>query len=340
MKTFLEIVSRGRGLTTAEAETAMELICTHGTPPEQIAAFLAIIHTRGESFEELLGFMLYLRQQAKHIDAADMLIMDTCGTGGDHSGSFNISTAAALLLASHGVKVAKHGGKSITSQCGSADVMDKLGIQTQTDPKIALKTLKEVGFVFLLASHFNHAFSYIRQLRQVLGIRTCFNILGPLLNPTKVKRQVLGVYCKHLLMPMAKLLQQLGSEEAMVIHSHDGLDEFSLHSFTDVAHLKDGKINCYTISPAAFDLKPASKQSLQGGDATMNAEIITRVFSGTLTNQYRDIVVLNAAAGFVVANAANSFQEGIDIANHCIDTGKAIHFLHQLQQSHEDKMNE
>jgi anthranilate phosphoribosyltransferase len=326
MKTILEKVLRGEQLAVNEAEAAMEEACSSHASKEQVAAFLSAIRMRGESRDELIGFISYLRKQSLRVNTTGMTVIDTCGTGGDNSNSFNISTAAALLVASQGIKVAKHGGRAVSGNCGSADVLEVLGISMPHDEIAASVTLRKTGFVFLLASQYNQKFANMMEIRKSLGVKTCFNLVGPLLNPACVKRQVLGVYSRSLLLPIAEILQQLGSEEVMVVHSQDGLDEISIGAPTDVAHLKNGKIFTYAITP-----KRINNQNIKGGDAFINARIIQGIFSGKINNQYRDVVVLNAAAAFVVAGCAETIEEGLMIANQCVDKGLAREFLHQLQ---------
>lgn len=333
MKAVLERILQGQKLSVKEAEVAMEEACSLHVPQEQVAAFLSAICMRGESRDELIGFISYLRKHSLVIDTGDMTVIDTCGTGGDNSNTFNISTASALLVASYGVKVAKHGGRAVSSRCGSAEVLEALGIDTQHDEISASLALRKVGFVFLLASQFNQIFAKMKTLRKTLGIRTCFNLVGPLLNPANVKRQVLGVNNKNLLITVAEILQQLGSEEVMVIHSQDGLDEFSLGAPTDVAYLKDGNIHSYSIHPEELRFKQVPLKCLKGGDANTNATIIRGILSGSIKNHYRDVVILNAAAAFVVAGCASTIKEGVEIANHCIDKSLSRDFLYQLQDT-------
>lgn len=329
MQKFLNMVSQGKTLTTSEAYTAMEIICSNSASQIKIAAFLSIIHTRKETEDELLGFISYLRKQLIPVISEHKLIIDTCGTGGDHNNTFNISTAAALLVASIGIKVAKHGGRSVSSACGSADVLEALNIPTESNPQSASEALTKNGFIFLLASNFNHAYQKIRPLRSELGIRTCFNLMGPLLNPLAVKRQVIGVYAKNLLRPLANILQQLGSEEIILLHAHDNLDELSIAAPTDIVHLKQGKINEYTVYPETYGIPKSKLSELKGGDAATNASIIKDIFKGK-KGAPRDSVILNAAAALIVAGAANSFEEGVKLANETIDSKRALYFLDEL----------
>lgn len=336
MRNLLKQVVSGSTLTAIEAEKAMQLICADDVSSVQVAALLAAMHTRGETQAELLGFVVYLRKQSTLIsDHVSGLVLDTCGTGGDYANTFNISTAAALLIASLGVKVAKHGGRSVSGTCGSANVLQALGICAEERADSVKHTLAEVGFVFLHAPVFNVALQKISTLRQCLGIRTCFNIIGPLLNPLLVQHQIVGVYSKQLLQPMAELLLQLGVVEAMVVHSRDRLDELSIRAVTDVAHVKNGAISYYHVDPKSLGFNYTLDTNLKGGDGNTNARIIEQVF---LNNEaaHRDVVILNAAAGLVVAGVVESFSNGVELARLNIENGLAHAYLANLKKFHAD----
>lgn len=325
MKYFINKIINNKLLTISEAETAMDMIFHEGSSRAQIAGFLTAIHTRGETRDELIGFVRSLLKSIKPIHYQDILL-DTCGTGGDGANTFNISTAAALLLSSAGIKVAKHGGKAVSSLSGSADVLNALDIPRANTAERACKQLNENNFTFLFAPTFNPQFAKISELRSVLGVRTSFNLIGPLLNPAGVQRQIVGVYSKQLLKPVAEVLHYFGKEEVMVVHSEDGLDEFSIKALTRFAHLKSGKISESVFIPSQYSLA-----SIEGKDAQFNADIINKIMSGEMRNQYRDVVILNAAAGFVISGNARTLIEGCNLAAECIDSGLAAHRLMKLR---------
>ncbi|MEO8401625.1 MAG: anthranilate phosphoribosyltransferase [Gammaproteobacteria bacterium] len=332
MKLLLEKISRGRTLTSEESYSAMQFICSTQNENAKIAAFLAILHNRGETKDEILGFIKYIREQSLRVNLNDASVIDVCGTGGDHAGSFNISTTAALLLASAGVKVAKHGGRSVSSQCGFLDVVEALDLPLCNTPIDVATQINQHQIAFISAGIFNPVFKKISALRKELGIRTVFNLLGPLVSPVDVKRQVIGVYDKKLLQPVAEILMQLNCSEAMIIHSFDGLDEISISAPTNILHLRGGMIEQFTITPEQCGLSRGSLDSIKGGNAAENAVIIQQIFCGQ-QGPRRDVVVLNAAAGFVVAGKTNSINEGVLLANEIIDSGQAEYFLKKLNQA-------
>lgn len=332
MKSLLEKISRGKTLTSEESYSAMQSICSMQNENAKIAAFLAILHSRGETTAEILGFIKYIREQSIHVNLNDSSVIDVCGTGGDHAGSFNISTTTALLLASAGVKIAKHGGRSVSSQCGFIDVVEALDLPICNKPIDVVTQITEHKIAFISASIFNPVFKKISALRKELGIRTVFNLLGPLVNPVDVKRQVIGVYDKKLLQPVAEILIQLNCSEAMIVHSFDGLDEISISAPTNILHLKDGVFEQFTITPEECGLSRGSLESIKGGNAAENAIIVQQIFCGQ-QGPRRDVVLLNAAAGFVVAGKAHTLSEGVVLAKEIIDSGQAEYFLKKLNQA-------
>lgn len=327
------IVEDRATLSRGEATTLMQRILAGQVPEMELAALLGAMAGRGETAQEIAGFAQTLRALATPLPLSDQeraSIVDTCGTGGDGSGTFNISTAAALVAAGAGAKVAKHGNRAITSTCGSADVLDALGIPTQLDPEAAAKALREVGFCFLLAPTHHPAMKALMPIRQALGVRTVLHVLGPLLNPAGAKRQVMGVYASRLVAPVAQAMALLGTTHGIVVHGHQGLDEFALSGPSEVAVVHDESVRLETVSPDAFHLGKAPVSDLAGGDAQTNAGILRAIFTGE-RGPRRDIVLLNAAAVLVVAGIAKNLPDGIARAAETIDSGAVVRLIVRLQ---------
>ncbi len=330
-KTFVQKLIAQETLDKETAYAAIKTLCLHDTPPSQGGAFLAILAMRGETAEELSGFLQFLQEHTHPIpidETADFI--DIVGTGGDALQTFNISTAASLVVASGGVTVAKHGGRSISSRSGSADVIESLGIPLLNSPIAIVKSLNHHHFAFLFAPFFNPVLMKQASLRRELGIRTFFNVLAPLANPLRVKRQVIGLYSADLFATVIPALKNSGCLHAMAVHSADGMDEISISASTEITELKNGKIEKYTLKPQDYGLPLASLHDLQGGDAKENAQIISRILDGSERGPKRDIVLLNAAAGFLVADKVTDFADGIQLAAHCIDTGASTALLNTL----------
>ncbi|MES2392267.1 MAG: anthranilate phosphoribosyltransferase [Acidobacteriota bacterium] len=299
----------------------------------EIAAMLGAMAARGESAAEIAGFAATMREAATTLPltAAEQAgLVDTCGTGGDASGSFNISTAAALVAAAAGAKVAKHGNRAITSRCGSADVLDALGIPTQLAPEDAAAALREYGFCFLLAPAHHPAMKAVMPVRRALGVRTVLHVLGPLLNPAGARRQVMGVYQARLVPLVAEAMTMLGVEHALVVHGDGGLDELALSGPSEVAEVRGGKVSLYTVAPEEFGLERAPLAALEGGGAAANAEILTAIFAGE-RGAKRDIVVLNAAAVLMTAGLAKDVREGVTVAASAIDSGAVTKLVEALR---------
>ncbi len=256
-------------------------------------------------------------------------MIDTCGTGGDVSGSFNISTATAFVVAGCGVRVAKHGNRSVSSQCGSADVIEALGVKIELEPERIAACIDEVGIGFLHAPLLHEAMKYVAPARRQMGIRTIFNMLGPLTNPAGANAQVIGVYAAHLTEVLAEVLRALGSTRALVVHGSDGLDEITISAESKVTELKDGELTTYTVKPEDFGLRRATLEEVRGGDARQNSQIILEVLEGS-EGPRRDIVLLNAAAALVASSRASDFLEGVRLAADSIDTGRARAKLERL----------
>ena len=321
-------------LTIAEAEAVLELIMTGQCTDAQIASLLTALRMKGETTDELTGFARVMRRKAHAVrplafTSANDILIDTCGTGGDVSGSFNISTAAAFVVAGCGLRVAKHGNRSVSSRCGSADVMEALGVKIELTPERIALCIDEVGIGFLHAPLLHEAMKHVAAVRRQLGVRTIFNMLGPMTNPAGANAQVIGVYAKQLTEMFARTLKSLGSLRALVVHGSDGLDEITITGESRVTELQNGEIQTYNIQPEDFGLARATTEEIKGGDARDNAEIILSVLGGE-RHARRDVVLLNAAAALIVGNKANGFQEGIDLATESIASGAAISRLQRL----------
>ncbi len=337
---FLKLVVERNDLTRAQAAAAMEEIMSGRATDAQIAAFLTALRMKGETVEELAGFAAVMRSQATRIevqgavtaglaDTEREMLIDTCGTGGDATGTFNVSTATAFVVAGGGLKVAKHGNRSVSSLCGSADVVEALGVRIDLTPEQVGRCIDEVGIGFLFAPLLHAAMKYVVPARRQMGIRTVFNILGPLTNPAGARSQVLGVYDAALVRPMATVLRELGSRRAFVVHGADRLDEFSTTGPSQVAELAGGELSSYTVTPEDFELPRARIADLQGGDKAENARIIRRIFERA-AGPKRDVVVMNAAAAFVAGGKAADFRDGARLAARSIDSGAAFDRLERL----------
>lgn len=327
-------------LTREEASMVMEEIMSGKASDPQIAAFLTALRMKNATVEELIGFVKVMREKAETIPvkkevAEDIsgtsreMLVDTCGTGGDASGTFNISTATTFVVAGSGIRVAKHGNRSVSSLCGSADVIESLGINLDLNPERVGKCIDKVGIGFLFAPLLHKAMKHVMPARKDIRIRTVFNILGPLTNPAKANAQLLGVYDGALTEKMAEVLKEFGCKKTLIVHATDGLDEISNTSETKVTELRDGEIKTYHIKPEDFGIKRASMKDLQGGDAKENAEIIRDILSGK-EGPKTDIVLLNAGAGIMIGGKAETIAEGIEIARDSIDSGKAMDKLNRL----------
>lgn len=291
-----------------------------GATPIQTAAFLTALRAKGETEDELFAFAAYLRERARAVAAPENAV-DVCGTGGDGSNSFNVGTATAFVVSACGVPVAKHGNRSITSACGSADVLEALGARIALSPRHAESVLKETGITFLFAPQFHPALKTVGPVRKELGFRTIFNLLGPLLNPARVKRQLLGVYDPAYSEKIARVLQKLGSEHALVVHC-GGMDELALHDKCTITELAGGTIKNYELSCTDFGLRPAPLVELRGGNSQENALILQNVLRGE-DGAHRDAVLLNAGATLYVSGKAGSIASGITRAAEAIDSGSA-----------------
>ncbi|MBF7081840.1 anthranilate phosphoribosyltransferase [Desulfallas sp. Bu1-1] len=329
IKELLKKVVAGENLTEAEAAAAMEEIMDGGATPAQIAGLLTALKLKGETIDEITGFARVMRSKATPVRSCHPLLVDTCGTGGDGANTFNISTAAALVLAGAGVKVAKHGNRSVSSRCGSADVLEALGVNLDLEPGEMAACLEEVGIAFLYAPALHGAMKHAAGPRRELGFRTVFNILGPLTNPAGARAQVLGVYSAQLVPVLAEVLLRLGAQRAFVVHGAGGLDEVSPAGPALVCEVKDGNIFEYTLDPGEFGFARAGTDQLAGGSPEENAEIILSILKGE-AGPRRDAVVLNAALGLMAAGAAEDFTSGIDLAARSLDRGLAQAKLQEM----------
>jgi anthranilate phosphoribosyltransferase len=309
-------------LTRQEAFETMSEIMSGNASEAQIASFLMGLRSKGETVSEIAGCAQSMREKSTPIQCRNQNVIDTCGTGGDNSGTFNISTCAAIIASAAGAIVAKHGNRAVSSQSGSADVLKALGIKLDIPPEKVSDVLDQVGITFLFAPQLHGAMKYAVPVRRDMGIRTIFNILGPLTNPAGARRQVLGVFHPSLTEVLANVLLELGSEHALVVHGEGGLDEFSTLGITRVSELHDGEIKTYELRAESLGFNRPSIDSLKGGDAEFNARLITRILDGNVDGA-SDIAVFNAGAGLFVAGITKDLQEGIVVARDAVRSGAA-----------------
>ncbi len=323
-----KIISR-QDLDESEMAQIMSLIMAGQVTDAQIGAFMAALATKGETFAELAGAARAMRRKAARIQVTADTVVDTCGTGGSGSKTFNISTTAAFVVAGCGVTVAKHGNRSVSSQCGSADLLEALGVRLDVEPEVAEEAIQELGIGFLFAPVFHGAMRHAARARKEVAIRSIFNMLGPLTNPAGANCQVLGVYAPELTEMFAQALQLLGVRRAFVVHGHDGLDEITVCAPTRITELNKGAIRTYDLTPGQLTGRTAAREELEGGDVKRNVEIPRHILEGQKSGG-RDVVVVNAAAALVAAGVAEDFQEGISQAQFSIDEGAAARKLEAL----------
>ena len=326
---LLEKLRRHEDLTVVEAAAAMAEIMAGRAEAAQIAGLLIGLSMKGERPREIVGLARTMRAHATPLTRSYAPVFDTCGTGGDRSGTFNVSSVAALVLTACGVRVAKHGNRSVSSSCGSADLFEALGVNVAASPAIVERCLAEVGIGFFFAPTFHPSMRHAALTRRQLGVRTAFNLLGPLTNPAGAARQLVGVPRPELTELVARALALLGSERAWVVHGADGLDEISNTGYTKVSECRDGIVNTFYVHPSEFGLAKAPLEALLGGDAARNAQIARRVLAGE-PGPWREIVLLNAGAGLFVAGRAASVKAGIERAAHALDEGEAARSLERL----------
>jgi anthranilate phosphoribosyltransferase len=328
-------VTQGADLSRDEAAAVMRQLMSGDTGAAEIAGLLVALRMKGETVDEITGFAETMRALATPIPTTRRPLVDTCGTGGDHSGTFNISTTAALVVAGAGIAVAKHGNRSATSKCGSADVLEALGVNIEASPETVGRCVDEVGIGFLFARSLHGAMKHVAPIRMALKTRTVFNILGPLTNPAGATRQVMGVFDADLLESLAEVLLNLGAEHVILVAGSDGLDELTLTGPSHVAEGKAGHVERYDLDPAPLGLSICKPENLLGGDADANAAILMEVLGGE-PGPRRDIVVLNAAAAILAGGAASDWAEAVEAAKTSIDSGAAKEKLAALQKASHD----
>jgi anthranilate synthase/phosphoribosyltransferase len=332
IKPLLKRVASREDLSREEARLLMDRIAEGGATQSQVGAFLAAITLKGPTIEEMTGFASALYDRALRVPLPEGIqTVDTCGTGGDSSGTFNVSTVSAFVAAGSGARVAKHGNRSITSRSGSADVLDALGVSTSMGPEAAARAIVDVGMAFLFAANYHPAFKAIMGPRREVGFRTVFNMMGPLLNPARSKAQVMGVYAPELTEAAARVLANLGVQRALVVHGLDGIDEISLAARTKVTELKEGWTRSYILDPADYGFKPCASADLKGGDAAENAAIAVRILEGE-PGPRRDVVLLNAGAAILASGIAPDLGQAIEAARASIDSGAAMGVLRALRE--------
>jgi anthranilate phosphoribosyltransferase len=316
-------------LTVDEASSAMEAIMDGQAQPSQIAGFLIGLAMKGERPGEIVGLARTMRAKATKMTRTFAPVFDTCGTGGDRANTFNVSTVAALVLAACGVRVAKHGNRSVSSRCGSADLFEALGVNIVAAPDVTERCLEQAGIAFLFAPTFHPSMRHAAQTRRELGVRTAFNLLGPLTNPAGATRQLVGVPRPELTELVARSLAQLGAERAWVVHGADGLDEISTTGYTKVSECRDRAVNTFYLHPSDVGLTKAAPEALRGADATANATVARRILAGE-PGAPRDIVLLNAGASLLIADIVPTIQDGIAMAADALDSGRAAAVLDAL----------
>lgn len=329
MKHYLNKVVEGQNLTEAEAREAMDIITDGQAEESQIAAFLTALKIKGERPEEIAGFAQALLARADRVEH-DGPVMCNCGTGGDTKGTFNVSTTVAFVLAAGGVKVAKHGNRGVSSSSGSADVLSALGVAVDQPAANVGQEIKEAGIGFLYAPALNKAMRFVAKTRRDLGFRTVFNLLGPIINPAGLDYQLVGIYDPRLTTKVAEVLNLIGVKHALVIHSRDGMDEISSHVPTKVSELKDGEIIEYELNPADFGLAQGQLEEYKGGSPEENARILRAILAGAEKGAKRDIVLINAAAGFYASGVVADIKSGIRLAEDLIDSGRALAKVEEL----------
>jgi len=330
MEKFLKKLKDKKNLNFEESKSAFESMMTGQVKENEIYDFLTLSSAKGETAEEIAGGVYILRNKATPVNVEDSAI-DTCGTGGDGKNTLNISTASALLLSSFGIKIAKHGNKSVSSKCGSADVLERLNININLGPKEVEASINNRNFGFMFAPGYHSAMKYVGPVRKKIGKRTIFNLIGPLSSPAKVKRQVVGVFDKKLLRVFAEALKNLNLKRALILNSQDGLDEISPYAKTDIIELTNGKIKEFVLNPKDFNIKGDKFENIVGKDPTYNAEKIKEIFQGK-DNDFSIAVCLNAAAGLIVSDESNSMNEAYQKLREHILSGNVINHISKLMK--------
>lgn len=331
MKAYIQKLNRRENLTQSEIEAVMQEIMAGQAAQDDIAAFLLGLREKGPTVEEITGAARIMRRFVTGIKTRHQRVLDTCGTGGDKKNTFNISTITAFVVAGAGVVVAKHGNRSVSSPCGSADVLEAVGIKLDIEEQHLSECLDEVGIAFLFAQKLHPAMKNVAPVRKALGVETIFNVLGPLTNPARATHQIMGVYHRDLVEPMAHVLKNLGLRRALVVHGSDGLDEITTTGRTDVSEYNGGEVISYDISPEELGIALAKPGDLAGGDLSTHVKIFESILNGRKGPQ-RDIVVVNAAYALYIAEQVKNIDEGIQAAHHSIDSGKARRKLEELKE--------
>jgi len=332
MKTTEELITnltKGINLTFEESKSIFLSIMEGNIKDDLIFKFLKSLSSKGETAEEIAGGVFVLREKALKVDTEEDII-DTCGTGGDGKNTLNISTASSLLLASMGIKVAKHGNKALSSKCGSADVLERLKININLKPDGVSKSIEKNNFGFMFAPNYHLTMKYVAPIRKKIGSRTIFNLIGPLSSPAKVKRQVVGVFSKRWLLPFAYALRNLESKHAWIVHADDGMDEISPFTTTNIIELKDNNITEFKIDPKKIGVKFINPKNLIGQDADYNANKIIDIFSG-VKNEFSEAVCLNSAAALIISNEFDKFVEAYEFSKSHLNSGKALSHLKKIQ---------
>jgi len=329
MQSAIKAVTEHKNLSSGEMESVMRLIMTGEATPAQVGGFLIGLRMKGETVEEVAAAASVMRDLSTRVNVDDEHLVDTCGTGGDASGSFNISTASAFVVAAAGGKVAKHGNRSVSSKSGSADVLEAAGVNLEQSPEQVAACVNDIGVGFMFAPMHHSAMKHAIGPRREMAVRTIFNVLGPLTNPAGAPNQVLGVFSNDWVEPLAEVLKQLGSDHVLVVHADDGLDEISIGSITHVAELKDGEVTTYTVQPEDFGMQRADLSEIRADDAEHSLRIIRSVLANE-AGSAKDIVCLNAGAAIYAAGLAGSFAEGVGRAQEVIASGEAAAKLDQL----------
>lgn len=337
MKEAIQKVVEGKNLTVEEAKHVMNIMLSGEATQSQLGAFLTALRMKGETLDEMVGFASVLKEKAEHIAPKVPVYVDLVGTGGDGTFTFNVSTTAAFVTAGAGLPVAKHGNRSISSKSGAGDVLEALGVNIMAAPIQVEKCVEEAGLGFMFAQNFNKSMKFVGQARKEMGIRSVFNVLGPLANPSDAKNMVVGVYDPSLTSLLAEAMNRLGVTRAFVVSGEDSMDEITLTGKTTVSEIKDGKVVTYEITPEQFGMKRAGLLELQGGDESENAQITKRILKGQETGAKRDIVLLNAGATLYVGGKVKSIEEGIAMAKEAIDSGRAYEVLKKLVELSNEK---
>lgn len=330
MKELLKKLVDGKNLTREEASYAMDIMLEGTASPVLVSSFLTALRMKGETVDEIIGCTEMMKSKGGSVKLDTDDYLEFVGTGGDGTNTFNISTTSIFVCAAAGIKIAKHGNKAATSKSGASNLLEGLGANIALEPKQVEECINNVGIGFMNAIIFHKAMKNVAPIRSELGIRTIFNMLGPLSNPSNAKRQVIGVFSVEILPVFAKVMQTMGATRAMVVHGSDGMDEITVTGKTYVNEIKDGEIIEYEIDPKDYGIEYADVKDLRGGDGAENAKITREIFEGTETGAKRDIVILNSAAGIYMAGKADSYKEAVEIAKEMIDSGKALAKLNEF----------